>query len=89
MAQVRRLAQEVRSVRRLWYSFLQFLMWSRSGDLTYLNVAGQPVVVINSRKAAVELLERRSGIYSDRPHNVVVDIMSHELFFVFAQNGDM
>ncbi|KAH9983997.1 hypothetical protein BJV77DRAFT_1039925 [Russula vinacea] len=48
-----------------------------SGDLTYLNAAGQPVVIINSRKVAVELLERRSGIYSDRPHNVVVDIMSH------------
>jgi hypothetical protein len=64
-------------------------MWSRPGDLTYLNAAGQPVVIINSRKVAVELLERRSGIYSDRPHNVVVDIMSHGLFFALAQNDDM
>jgi hypothetical protein len=64
-------------------------MWSRPGDLTYLNAAGQPVVIINSRKVAVELLERRSITYSDRQHNVVVDTMSHELFFIFAQNGDM
>jgi hypothetical protein len=63
-------------------------MWSRPGDLTYLNMAGQPVVVINSRKVALELLDRRSGIYSERPHNVVVDIMSNELFFIFSQYGD-
>ena len=63
-------------------------MWSRPGDLTYLDVAGKPVVVINSRKVAVELLEGRWEKYSDRQNNVIVDIMSHELFFVFSQYGD-
>jgi hypothetical protein len=63
-------------------------MWSRPGDLTYLNAAGKPVVIINSRKVAEDLFDRRSAIYSDRPHNVVTDMMSHELFFIFAQFGD-
>jgi hypothetical protein len=66
-------------------------MWSQTtkpGDLTYLNVAGQPVVIINSRKVAADLLDRRSAKYSDRPRNAVIDIMTRELFFVFTENGD-
>ena len=36
------------------------------GDLVYLNVFGQSIVVINSPVLAFELLEKRSSIYSDR-----------------------
>ena len=64
-------------------------MWYRSGDLIYLNAAGQPVVIINSQKVAVELLDRRAAIYSDRPRNVVAcDIMTGGLFFGFSRYGD-
>jgi hypothetical protein len=66
----------------------EFLRWARSGGLIYLDAAGQPVVVINSPKIAVELLDRRAAIYSDRPHNVVFDIMAGGVFFAFAQYGD-
>ena len=38
-----------------------------SGPLVYLELLGQPVLVLNSYDAAVELLEKRSQIYSDRP----------------------
>ena len=63
-------------------------MWSRTGDLIYLNAAGQPVVVINSQKVAVELLDRRAAIYSDRPRNVVAcDIMTGGLLLGFARYG--
>jgi hypothetical protein len=65
-------------------------MWYRSGDLIYLNAAGQPVVVINSQKVAVELLDRRAAIYSDRPRNVVAcDIMTGGLLLGFARYGEM
>jgi hypothetical protein len=37
--------------------FGTFLRWSQPGDLIYLNAAGQPVVIINSPKAAVVLLD--------------------------------
>lgn len=35
-------------------------------DLIYLNLLGTPVVVLHSAKAAYELFEKRSAIYSDR-----------------------
>jgi hypothetical protein len=56
-----------------------------TGDLIYLNAAGQPVVIINSQKVAVALLDQRAAIYSDRPRNVIAcDIMTGGLFFAFA-----
>ena len=64
-------------------------MCSPTGDLIYLNAAGQPVVVINSQKVAVELLDRRAAIYSDRPRNVVAcDIMTGGLLLGFARYGE-
>jgi hypothetical protein len=37
----------------------------------YLDGAGQPIVVCSSLKSAFELLERRSGNYSDRPRFIM------------------
>jgi hypothetical protein len=41
----------------------------------YLDGAGQHIIVCNSLKSTFELLERRSGNYSDRPRF----IMAHEI----------
>ena len=47
------------------------------------------MVIINSQKAAVELLDRRGAIYIDRPHNVVVsDIMTGGMLFAFSRSND-
>jgi hypothetical protein len=35
-------------------------------DVLYINVLGQPIVVIDKYEAAVEILDKRSGIYSSR-----------------------
>jgi hypothetical protein len=60
------------------------------GDVIYLNAAGQPVVVLNSHKVAMDLLDRRATIYSDRPHNIVAnDIMSGGLLFALSHYGDV
>ncbi|KAG6820576.1 hypothetical protein H0H93_014803 [Arthromyces matolae] len=45
------------------------------GDVIYLEVLGRPIVVLNSSKAALDLLEKRSVIHSDRPRSLVLDIM--------------
>ena len=37
------------------------------GDVAYINVLGQHMVILNSSKAAVDLLDKRSATYSDRP----------------------
>ena len=56
----------------------------------YLNALGQPILVINSLKAAFELLDRRASIYSGRPRfNVAQDILCGGLFLVFMGNGDV
>jgi hypothetical protein len=69
--------------------FPPYLNLSLPGDLIYLNVAGQPIVVINSPKVGVALLDRRAAIYSDRPRNIVAsDIMAGGLFFGFSRYGD-
>lgn len=37
------------------------------GDVMHLSVLGQPLVILSSREAITELLEKRGSIYSDRP----------------------
>ncbi|KAI0269698.1 cytochrome P450 [Russula aff. rugulosa BPL654] len=70
--------------------WLKFSEWHKKyGDLIYLNAAGQPVVVINSSKVGVALLDRRAAIYSDRPRFIVAsDIMTGGLFFGVSRYGD-
>ena len=36
----------------------------------YLTVGGQGILVLNTHRVAVDLLERRGHIYSDRPRMV-------------------
>ncbi|KAI0270344.1 cytochrome P450 [Russula aff. rugulosa BPL654] len=70
--------------------WLKFSEWQKKyGGLIYLNAAGQPVVIINSPKVGVALLDRRAAIYPDRPRNIVVsDIMCGKLLFAFSRYGD-
>lgn len=60
---------------------LQFLLHGlglisslNSGELTYLNMLGQPLIILNSYEAAVGLLESRSANTSDRPRVVMADL---------------
>lgn len=46
-----------------------FLLFSK-GDIVHVDVFGKPMIIINSAKVAKELLEKRSAIYSGRPHFV-------------------
>ncbi|KAF8884131.1 cytochrome P450 [Infundibulicybe gibba] len=41
----------------------------------HMRIFGQPVIVLNSAKIAIDLLERRSLIYSTRPRCVVWELM--------------
>ena len=60
-----------------------------SGEIMYLDGAGQPMVVCNSLKSAFELLERRSGNYSDRPRFIMAqEILNGGLMFSMMNHGD-
>jgi len=39
----------------------------KTGDMMYLEALGNRILVLNSTKAAHDLLEKRATIYSDRP----------------------
>ncbi|KAJ7890886.1 putative monooxygenase [Mycena olivaceomarginata] len=59
--------------------------WAKEyGDLVYLEAFGRPVVLLNSRKVAKDLLEHRSAIYSDRPHL----LSGFDKAFVLQQHND-
>jgi hypothetical protein len=60
-----------------------------AGEIMYLDGAGQPIVVCNSLKSAFELLERRSGNYSDRPRFIMAqEILSGGLLLALMKNDD-
>ncbi|KAJ7484014.1 cytochrome P450 [Mycena galericulata] len=77
---------------RVW---LNFATWKAIyGPVVYLDIAGQPIVVLNTPKAAADLLDRRinrrAGIYSDRPQNIVAsELMAGGLLVVFSRYGDI
>lgn len=43
------------------------LLTSRTGDILSFRLFGQVIIVLNTAKAAKDLLEKRGAIYSDRP----------------------
>ncbi|KAA1476596.1 cytochrome P450 [Dentipellis sp. KUC8613] len=63
-----------------------FMKWQKIyGDICYVNLAGQPILVINSGRVAFDLLDCRSANYSERPRRIVAgEILCGGLFF--AQN---
>ncbi|KAI9442979.1 cytochrome P450 [Lactarius indigo] len=58
-------------------------------DMMYLTALGQPILVLNSIRAAAELLDRRSSIYSDRPRMIMAqEVLSGGLTFPFLGYDD-
>jgi hypothetical protein len=49
------------------------------GDVIHLRFPGRHVIVLNSVEAAVDLLERRGAIYSDRPNLVIFELYDRDL----------
>ncbi|KAI9063767.1 O-methylsterigmatocystin oxidoreductase [Trametes sanguinea] len=48
------------------------------GEVVYLNICGQPTVVLNSYDSAVALLESRSSNTSDRPRFVMAELTAYD-----------
>ncbi|KAJ7982966.1 cytochrome P450 [Mycena polygramma] len=54
---------------REWKTFTEWK--SKYGNCVYVNVLGQPIIILGSLKAAHDLLSERSAIYSSRPRLVM------------------
>ncbi|KAK7002188.1 O-methylsterigmatocystin oxidoreductase [Favolaschia claudopus] len=53
-----------------------FREWAKTfGDVIYLDVLGKPMIVLNTEQVAIELLNKRSSIYSDRPRFVLYEMI--------------
>ncbi|KAJ3780712.1 cytochrome P450 [Lentinula aff. detonsa] len=49
-------------------SWIKYAEWGRIyGDVIHIKAFGQSMIVLNSAKAIFDLLERRGGLYADRP----------------------
>lgn len=66
-----------------------YMQWSKEygSDLLSFNVLGQPVVVLNSVRAAVDLLDKRGANYCDRPRFVLFDVMGWGKTLTFLRWG--
>ncbi|KAJ7319135.1 putative monooxygenase [Mycena albidolilacea] len=69
--------------------WLTFSKWARAyGSIVYLDVVGQPFIVLNSAKVAKELLDQRSNIYSDRPTLPMANLSGYGELFILQPYGD-
>ncbi|KAH9035340.1 cytochrome P450 [Lactarius pseudohatsudake] len=60
------------------------------GDMIYLSAFGQPILILQSLKAASEILEKRANVTSDRPRFIVAhEIISGSLFGPAMVYGDL
>ncbi|KAH9888994.1 cytochrome P450 [Cubamyces lactineus] len=58
------------------------------GNVIYMTLLGQSVVVLETYEAAIELLEKRSANYSDRPRSVMAELVGYsDWVFVLMPYG--
>ena len=61
-----------------------------AGPLVCIELLGQNVLLLGSHQVAVDLLDRRSRIYSDRPRMIVAsEILTGGMVIVLSQFGEM
>ena len=59
------------------------------GDIVHLNVAGQPVIMLNSQKVAADLLDRRAANNSGRPRLIVAsELMCDDLLLALEPHNE-
>jgi hypothetical protein len=58
--------------------------------MMYISAIGKGMFMINNHRVAVELLEKRSKIFSDRPHYISAgDFAAKYLSFSLTPYGDL
>ena len=58
----------------LWRCLAEELMTLYIGDIVYLDVFGQPTIIIDSYDSAIAILESRSANTSDRPRFIMAEL---------------
>ncbi|KAG1735609.1 cytochrome P450 [Suillus paluster] len=73
-------------IARPW---LTYAKWAKQyGDIVYTRFLGLHFVVINSEKVARAIVDKRSAIYSDRPHNATNEYFGMSFNTALLPYGD-
>ncbi|KAI9457954.1 cytochrome P450 [Lactarius psammicola] len=60
------------------------------GEMMYVRALGQGVLIINSQRVAIDLLEKRSNIYSDRPRYISAgEFLTKNMVFTTMPYGEL
>lgn len=64
-----------------------YAKWSQqyNSDVIHVSILGQPVIVLNSVSAAIELLDKRGANYCDRPRFVLFEVMGWQATLTFLR----
>ncbi|ESK83389.1 o-methylsterigmatocystin oxidoreductase [Moniliophthora roreri MCA 2997] len=72
-------------VNRSWHTLVE---WKKIyGDIVYIRLFNQDVIVLNSAKAAGDLLDRRAANYSNRPRMPVAECLTGGLNIGVIEHG--
>ncbi|TRM65090.1 cytochrome P450 [Schizophyllum amplum] len=65
----------------------RYTEWSReyNSDVLYFKMLNQDVIVLNSRAASIDLLDKRGSNYCDRPDFILFDIMGFRATLTFLR----
>ena len=64
------------------HDHVTYAKWGKEyGDVVHVSVFNKNIIILNSVSAANELLDQRSGIYSDRPY---LPMMHHPKLWAFS-----
>ncbi|KAF8448710.1 cytochrome P450, partial [Boletus edulis BED1] len=68
--------------------WLTYTAWqAKYGDVMYVRLLDSDVIVLNSRSDAIELLDKRSQIYSDRQFLATLEPFGHSYHVAFTRYG--
>ena len=67
---------------------IDLFLWLILGDIVQMHVFNQPVIILNSRAVAHELLQKRSNSWSNRPQILMTKLMGWDFSFVFLPYGN-
>ncbi|KAI5863340.1 cytochrome P450 [Durotheca rogersii] len=71
------------------HPWLEFHRWSKTyGPVMYLDMLGQPIVVLSTYAAAQDLLSKRGARYSDRPRSIFFNDLATRGMHLAAQPYD-
>ncbi|KAF8182492.1 cytochrome P450 [Mycena galopus ATCC 62051] len=66
-----------------------FNEWAKTyGDVMHLQVLGKSMIVLNTLQAAVDLLDKRGSIYSDRPPLPLYELLGWTYMLSFMRYGE-